>query len=174
MLYYFPTLFPDEKLSHGWARYAERIGDKKIAFQDLFGGSHHNDHFRFQKFETNIGAFVLNLPQTIPYTVDYLLDKHTLYPLHSFTLSKRAALELRSAMKEHHIGKRGRFIVSPENQERRVARYCAECAKEDINSYGETFWHRIHQIPDINVCAEHQCWLENTNLQLDSSRPRNR
>ena len=32
---------------------------------------------------------------------------------------------------------------------------CLECAKHDYSAYGETFFHRIHQIPLISNCITH-------------------
>lgn len=28
-------------------------------------------------------------------------------------------------------------------------RYCTECTKEDIENFGETYWHRLPQLPGI-------------------------
>jgi hypothetical protein len=171
MLYYFPTLLPDEKLSHGWARYAERVPHRnaKSAFQELFGSSGRAVHLRFEKFETQIDTFASNLPHDFPYGSDYLIANHTLYPLYSFTLFKRRAIELHLAMKGLERGRQGgTSLIKPRTHSPKLAKYCVQCAKEDITSYGETYWHRVHQIPDIKVCADHQCWLENTDLRLDN------
>jgi hypothetical protein len=62
----------------------------------------------------------------------------------------------------------GQSLIKPHTWSPQFARYCIECAKEDITLHGETYWHRLHQIPDINVCADHYCWLENTGLKLDN------
>lgn len=36
-------------------------------------------------------------------------------------------------------------------------RYCPLCFKEDMENYGESYWHRIHQIPAVTVCPKHLC-----------------
>lgn len=41
-------------------------------------------------------------------------------------------------------------------------RYCPMCLTEDIETYGETYWHRSHQIPYITVCPRHGCKTEDS------------
>ncbi|MGS0827702.1 TniQ family protein [Shewanella sp. 0m-8] len=35
-------------------------------------------------------------------------------------------------------------------------RWCNECAKEDFDKYGITYWHTYHQIPTMLRCYKHQ------------------
>lgn len=51
---------------------------------------------------------------------------------------------------------------------KRYIRFCPECAKEDREKYGETFWHRAHQIQRIRVCPKHRCFLENTDIAISA------
>lgn len=43
-------------------------------------------------------------------------------------------------------------------------RYCPLCADADREKYGETYWHRKWQLPDIEICLEHRCRLETTDV----------
>lgn len=36
-------------------------------------------------------------------------------------------------------------------------RYCPVCAKEQQEKYGESYWDRIMQIPELTVCPIHKC-----------------
>ncbi len=38
-------------------------------------------------------------------------------------------------------------------------RYCEECRKNDVRSYGVAYWHREHQLPGLLVCQVHKCTL---------------
>jgi len=38
-------------------------------------------------------------------------------------------------------------------------RYCPFCVKEDMEKYGEPYWHTVHQIPLATVCCKHDCKL---------------
>ena len=58
------------------------------------------------------------------------------------------------------------FLVIPrrKNDKVRYIRYCPLCAADDRECHGETYWHRIHQMPGINICNFHGCYLKESNL----------
>ena len=56
----------------------------------------------------------------------------------------------------------------PVLEERRYLRFCPQCAKEDREERGETYWHREHQIPRIRVCPKHRLFLENSSIPIYS------
>lgn len=37
--------------------------------------------------------------------------------------------------------------------------FCPQCMREDIETFGEPYWHRTHQIPMSPVCPKHKCRL---------------
>lgn len=41
----------------------------------------------------------------------------------------------------------------------RTARLCPLCLEEDCTNYGEPYWHRAHQLPNVFICASHGCAL---------------
>lgn len=47
-----------------------------------------------------------------------------------------------------------------ESQEAKVLRYCPMCYTNDCRHYGESYWHRSHQLPLVTACAKHGCLLE--------------
>ena len=51
-----------------------------------------------------------------------------------------------------------------------VLRYCPACYQEDIQRYGEPYWHRSHQLPAMQICIKHHCWLVTTNVTYNSAR----
>lgn len=48
----------------------------------------------------------------------------------------------------------------------RYIRYCPRCVKEDRERYGETYWHRSHQMKGVNCCGKHGVRLKDSNLLL--------
>jgi hypothetical protein len=44
------------------------------------------------------------------------------------------------------------------------------CANEDREQYGETYWHRIHQLDHVDICPIHGCHLQNSIVDI-TSRP---
>jgi hypothetical protein len=51
------------------------------------------------------------------------------------------------------------------NIEVEFLRFCPSCAKEDISSYDQPYWHRAHQLPGIYVCSRHSVFLENSTVR---------
>lgn len=45
-------------------------------------------------------------------------------------------------------------------QKSSIPKFCPLCVQQDIKKHGEMYWHRIHQIPNIMVCVEHNCILQ--------------
>ena len=37
--------------------------------------------------------------------------------------------------------------------------YCPACAEEELSRYGEPYWHRMHQIPGVDICLTHRLKL---------------
>lgn len=35
-------------------------------------------------------------------------------------------------------------------------KFCPECLRDDFLAYGEPYWHRAHQLPNVTVCLTHQ------------------
>jgi hypothetical protein len=42
-------------------------------------------------------------------------------------------------------------------------RFCPCCVEQDRSNFGETYWHRIHQVPGVEVCPHHVTFLEESN-----------
>lgn len=43
-------------------------------------------------------------------------------------------------------------------------KYCPLCLKTDKEFFGESFWHRVHQLPEVLVCPTHNVFLVDTHL----------
>jgi hypothetical protein len=52
----------------------------------------------------------------------------------------------------------------------RYLRFCFACRREDKSRFGESYWHRLHQLSGVEVCPAHQVFLENSNVSLCSDR----
>lgn len=105
-------------------------------------------------------------------TAQDIIQKHTLYPYYSRFLSeerKRKAIEgmLRGTNAAPGV------MLGARNQSRRSDapfwRYCPVCAKQDIEKYGETYWHRLAQISDLRICPIHNVPLNTTGFPVLSN-----
>ena len=45
-------------------------------------------------------------------------------------------------------------------------RYCPECASEDTTLFGETYWHRAHQLLGVVYCTKHLVRLLDSNVPV--------
>lgn len=41
----------------------------------------------------------------------------------------------------------------------KIPHFCPVCVSEDYEKYGEPYWHRAHQLPNVTVCHKHHCKL---------------
>jgi len=45
-------------------------------------------------------------------------------------------------------------------------RYCPECVRDDVKTYGETYWHRVHQLPAMMYCTKHRARLYESDVKV--------
>ena len=45
-------------------------------------------------------------------------------------------------------------------------RYCKDCWEEDIRTYGEAYWHRLHLLPGILICPVHGIPIRDSRIFL--------
>jgi hypothetical protein len=172
MIGFFPEPYPDELLFSLCARYSEMSGyqSTRSALTDLFKS-------RRVKLSvdlpTRIGTLMSVLPPGHYLTIDRLINHHTLVPFFTpFVSAPRV-----TRIKEQMAGPCGGIIhgslgVNSFAGKLKVFRYCPNCVEADRASYGETYWHRSHHIPAVNICAEHKTYLKDTILPLRYSRRR--
>ena len=163
----FPLPFPDEILYSVWARYGDRVQYpyKTWVLQELFGGSKVRPSI---DLPCHLKYFVDSLPFGHGYTTDYLIDHHTLLPFYGvfFTLERLKRIKEQMAMDDPtslhwraglSSGRRGIPVPS-------WLRYCPKCVVEDRAQFGECYWHRLHQVPGVELCPVHKTLLEQSLL----------
>lgn len=62
-----------------------------------------------------------------------------------------------------------RFPLDRIKKPNKELRYCPLCAKADRKKYGETYWHKAHQIGAL-ICAVHHCYLKRISLDAKQKR----
>ena len=48
-------------------------------------------------------------------------------------------------------------------------RVCPRCMRWELENFGETYWHRTHQVSGVRICAVHMCTLLETELPITRS-----
>ena len=67
----------------------------------------------------------------------------------------------------HSLG----VMASSANSPSRL-RYCPVCVQQDVQTVGEPFWRRVHQVVGVTVCPEHNVFLEDSTVATNNRRNR--
>lgn len=102
------------------------------------------------------------LPVGLPYlkkftgcNAQHLLEEHTYFPLYSMSIANPQKL------KEIMLDNYGLNVASTANvsqlkfASRNCHKYCAECVRQDVESFGVAYWHLAHQFNGVNCCVSH-------------------
>lgn len=159
---FLPNPYPDEILGSwllrialhngrgAWKNYLEETGNRDItgSLFDMF------------KIETRSCALI----KALGYSIDDIVMKHTTLPYWlAFGIPEtKKSEELKQqcgstcSNVSHTILDK---IARPGFHRRlgvaRTARACSACLDEDLRTFGETYWHRSHQLPNLSMCHKH-------------------
>lgn len=158
MIAYFPTAYPDELLYSQLARYYTKSGYMAYTFaaEELFAAKTVRPDVDFINSYTP--AAVQAITRNI--SMEHVVEKHTMFPCYGRFLPKERRQKAFSALVAM-TGNYHNLLPIPQNKTGKVRclRYCPACAVNDRERYGETYWHRIHQLLWIRVCPVHKCCL---------------
>jgi hypothetical protein len=162
---FVPTPLPDETIHSMVTRFHLRSGHPST--RDT----------KFQLFQADIALVVGAFPSKLaklaavfhPEESQYLSDlifKHTNLPYFAPFITDAMLSSAVSAMKGN-----GRPRIKPALgfyqggvPEPRWLRYCPDCLFAQQTSEGHGYWQRVHQLPGVTVCPEHQCQLIESNI----------
>lgn len=154
MLTYFPKIYKDEIFSSIIARYYKASGNTSISqtSKELFGVKSVKSNS--VDFPTHIGCVTSQLETGI--STEEIIAKNTLYPIFLCTMNRSDRRKITKLVCERSwTGVKVELKNSPAHQ----LRYCPKCAKHEFESYNEAYFHRIHQVPYIQFCPTHLCYL---------------
>lgn len=168
MISYFPQIYPDELLYSQLARYYYKSGYMAYIFaaEDLFESRWVRPDIEFVNSYTQkaYGAITRNLP------LYEVIMKHTMFPYYGKFLDKERRNKAFSALVNMQGGYRN-LLAIPKTNKARYLRCCPLCVNEDRQKYGETYWHRIHQMIGVDVCPIHFCALLSSDVLIGSKAP---
>ena len=157
-----PEIYPDELVFSFCSRYHQRMSyrSRESTGRDLFENAMTKPAIDFpSRLEQLAQAYVFHAW----ITVDQLIDCHTLLPFYQPFVPADRISQIRTDMKASRGGAvHGRIGVLTNRVRDQNLRFCPACVEKDRSTFGETYWHRLHQLPGIDVCAEHRVFLENT------------
>ena len=167
MLGFFPTLYPGELLYSAIARYQIRSGSlsPKANIEELFNS---RTITATADLPCGLDNLVQNIPPYSSVTVESLIQNHTLYPFYAPFLPPKRAKRVKESMKSAKggnihttAGVMASAILTPQ-----YFRFCPECLKSNLDRYGETYWHRLHQIRGVIFCPVHKVSLQNSQIPI--------
>lgn len=100
-----------------------------------------------------------------------VMNELTLFPYYAPFLPQKSAQKKIAGLIDGGYGSVGLIGVNSFRVKSPLfLRYCQECRSIDIAKYGETYWHRVHQLPGALVCAEHATPLVNSTALIQPQR----
>ena len=167
MISFFPEVYPDELLYSWLARYGVRTGytNYRAIADDLFTSNtaKPNPEFLIPLSKDAYRAITASM------TFEKAILNHTMFPYYSRFLSlERRQKAYNSLLKMDKSFNNSLYIRRNKTQHRQWLRYCPLCTSEDREKYGETYWHRLHQLDDIDICPTHGCYLQNSEITITS------
>lgn len=174
MIGHFPDPYPDELFYSVCARFSDHMQypSARAVSRELFGTDDING---VVDFPCRLNALVNALPLEHNYTVDKLIDDHTFLPLYRPFLPPERLWHLRNDMYGDNSTAHARVGITyfqvPLLQQ---LRFCPLCLDDDRQQVGECYWHRVHQVPGVEVCPMHEVLLQNSNTHPRHQRTRNK
>lgn len=165
MITYFPEVYPDELLYSQLARCYVKAGYPAYIYmaEDFFQDKKVRPDIEFINTLTPAALQIITKKKTI----EDIVLKHTMFPYYGRFISK----ERRNKAYQALMGMQGNYnnlLPKVKNCQDRFLRYCPMCVTEDRDKFGETYWHRKHQIVGINLCPIHKCYLKNSEVVISA------
>ncbi len=172
MIRCFRDPHPDELLYSICARFSDKMGypAKKTVIKELFG---RKTLTAIADLPKNLDHLCAALPSETNYTFDAIVNNHTLLPLYAPFLPVEQLQNLLEDMHRDTGGPGMHFragLTSNHIALPRWLRFCPQCAEEDRAYYGECYWHRVHQVPGVEICPRHGVYLQNSTVSLRDNK----
>lgn len=174
MRYYtfFPTPYPDESLYSVSCRYHLRSGNSSSTetIRQLWGQYLPITSVAFMR---NVDMISENINPAGGLDSSKLVWEHTIYPYIYISLKEKRAFAVYQMICGSEPLLSGIDCQAGMSQERnfwKYLRYCPVCMGEDIKKYGETYWHRVHQLQGVFVCQEHGVSTCNSKVPIAMTR----
>jgi hypothetical protein len=171
LLHFFPQVYEDELLYSVLGRYHILSGN--ISFKQTLTDAFNTDTvIPVVDFPCSLNVLSQNICSGNKYNSQYFIDKCTLFPAYSPFMHLERKSELINIMKndngislKYKIG----YIAGGICKKSQLY-YCPECAREELKTIGEAYFHRHHQFQGVFVCERHGCALKPYRAGVNESR----
>lgn len=169
MLSYFPDPYPDEILYSVFSRYHVRSGNLSptVTARELFGTKRPSlSMFMPQRIDNLIG----NILKGSMYTAEDLIFANTMYPFYTAFLNYERVLKILEGMKgSNNMNECQMAGINSQPCNHDFLRFCPSCVKDDLKMFGETYWHRLHQVSGVFLCPVHNEMLLDSKVFIRSA-----
>jgi hypothetical protein len=111
------------------------------------------------------------IPDSADIPAERLIYETTVYPLLKPFIARDKGKALFEAMR---YGDSNIYNIAGfshiQTFDRRYLLYCGRCVRENIETHGEPYWHRLHQFPGIFVCPKHGITLTESDVGIADVR----
>lgn len=166
---YLPEIYPDELVYSWLARYYVKTGYIRHSFisEELFECKTTKPSIEF------INQYAPNVYQDIikKISMEELIEKHTMFPYYGRFLPLKKRIKAFKSLKRMNTNINNLLpIPKKKDNTKRYLKYCPICVENDRKKYGETYWHRIHQLRGIAICSKHKCYLIDSKIEIINKR----
>jgi hypothetical protein len=157
-LLFFPTPYSDEILYSVLCRYHSRCGNPSAPQTnlELWGKRYGKSVF----LPDGIEHITSKMPESANLTTERFIFENTIFPwLKPFVSRERGGLLIDALTHENPKIYNLTGLARTHSLSLPYLRYCPRCSEDDMKKYAETYWHRVHQLPDIGVCPHHHIAL---------------
>jgi hypothetical protein len=161
----FPIPLPDELFYSICAWWYYRLGARRLTTlgRNAFGRGKVTAVIDLPAY---LDTFVRSLPIGHLYSVNRLIDEHTLLPWYALALPPERVMDIRAGMASDQRA----WVTARSGIYRSTIpiplflRFCPECIKRDRELYEVAYWHRVHQLSGVDVRPHHGVYLEQSSV----------
>lgn len=168
MIGFMPVIYPDELIYSCFCRYYVYSGypNNKMALEDILYNRHCNPNKEFLgHLNPEMEKLIKNM-----YPIDKLILEHTMFPQYARFIECSKKKDALYRLGHDFCDAHQLFSILPRSEDDKYLKHCPVCALEDRELYGETYWHRVHQIRNMDLCVKHNCKLKNSKVTATSSQ----
>lgn len=169
MIGYFPEMLPGELLYSSLARFGRVMGLSGAKVRETLLGPRYMGAVAL--VPANVGYMVSRLPESAGYDSKRIVYDHTLCPYFTAFFDEHRRQEMLDyVVTGSPRGTRAwntLRTITEQGKNTKALRYCPLCAEEDVETFGECYWHRAHQAPGVAVCHKHHIALWETDVRTD-------
>lgn len=165
---FFPTPYPDECYYSILCRYFIRSGstNNSHTIKKLFGNAQCLSTSLF--FPIRLDCIERWIPKAAAITRKTIAMNHSMYPYMAMVFSEKFRKDMARVLSGQEpqmnvdlYGRHKSWRLWPE-----YLRYCPRCVSEDKRLYGESYWHRTHQLPGMIYCTKHHVRLMDSDVPV--------